>query len=442
MCRIIFWIVTKTTEPQELFSIMAKKTLLLCFIHGFKGDEKTFGEDYSFTRVLRDIVAVELPDVKVKVLVYPRYETRGNLGECVGRFRDWLQEKVIDLEVEAGTHSPTIDPSIHTILIGHSMGGIVAAETVIALTSDTPILPTTSSSPTTDDDSTGCTTGATDASVPFSNGLMFPYVQGVLAFDTPFFGVSPGIVAHGAEEKYNAASALAGQLGSFWAQAAGPAAAPGGSTRGTPAAGPDGAAAQAAAAVAATTAAAAAGSTSSSSRWGTWGKVAMAAGGAAVVAAGAGAAWYNRSNISTGVGWVSSHLEFIGVLGKPEELRRRVAYMARLQAEQGTGFVNVYTLLGRGAAQANIASLLYSRDRTFCVLPTGNAPCGTWREAKNDKAGDEVTAHISMFESEENPGYEDLVEAASDYISAMVRPTDWYKSAAQKKITYEPESLI
>jgi hypothetical protein len=36
-----------------------------------------------------------------------------------------LQNVVIDLEVEAGTPSPTVDPSVHVILIGHSMGSVV-----------------------------------------------------------------------------------------------------------------------------------------------------------------------------------------------------------------------------------------------------------------------------------------------------------------------------
>ncbi|KAL2104654.1 hypothetical protein VUR80DRAFT_9940 [Thermomyces stellatus] len=66
-----------------------KKTLLLVFIHGFKGGESTFGEEYQFTRHLRDNLARELPKVDVKVLVYPKYETRGDLGECVARFSDW-----------------------------------------------------------------------------------------------------------------------------------------------------------------------------------------------------------------------------------------------------------------------------------------------------------------------------------------------------------------
>ncbi|KAF7546966.1 hypothetical protein G7046_g9154 [Stylonectria norvegica] len=66
-----------------------KKTLVLCFIHGFKGGESTFGDDYQFTKHLRELVAKELPRINVEVLVYPRFETRGDLGDCVSRFRDW-----------------------------------------------------------------------------------------------------------------------------------------------------------------------------------------------------------------------------------------------------------------------------------------------------------------------------------------------------------------
>lgn len=66
-----------------------KKTLLLCFIHGFKGGEETFGHEYAFTEHLRELVQQELPKIDTKVIVYPKYETRGDLGECVGRFRDW-----------------------------------------------------------------------------------------------------------------------------------------------------------------------------------------------------------------------------------------------------------------------------------------------------------------------------------------------------------------
>lgn len=97
---------------------------------------------------------------------------------------DRLEDKVIDLEVAAGTTSPTAPPSARTVLVGHSMGGIVAAETAIGLASDKPI---------------GSSDGADEGEAAGLNGLMFPYVQGVLALDTPFLGISPGVVARGAE---------------------------------------------------------------------------------------------------------------------------------------------------------------------------------------------------------------------------------------------------
>jgi hypothetical protein len=63
-----------------------RKTLLLVFIHGFKGDDNTFA---NFPDRLRAVVARALPAVKVASVVYPKYETRGGLNECVGRFREW-----------------------------------------------------------------------------------------------------------------------------------------------------------------------------------------------------------------------------------------------------------------------------------------------------------------------------------------------------------------
>ncbi|KAL8741381.1 MAG: hypothetical protein Q9190_006006 [Brigantiaea leucoxantha] len=62
------------------------KTLLLCFIHGFKGDDNTF---CGFPDHLRALVSHALPRLTIKVVTYPQFETRGDLGECVGRFREW-----------------------------------------------------------------------------------------------------------------------------------------------------------------------------------------------------------------------------------------------------------------------------------------------------------------------------------------------------------------
>nr|DBA06986.1 TPA_asm: RNA-dependent RNA polymerase [Victorivirus fimbriatae] len=143
------------------------------------------------------------------------------------------------------------------------------------------------------------------------------------------FGLSPGIIAHGAEEKYMTASSVAGQLSDFWSRNA-PAAASAASASNV-ASGQSASAATTATAAAATAAAAATGS----SRWGTWGKLAIAAGGAAVVAAGAGAAWYNRDNISSGIGWVGEHPQLPAALANPEDRPKPRAETIPRQKEQG-----------------------------------------------------------------------------------------------------------
>lgn len=394
-----------------------KKTLLLCFIHGFKGGEQTFGNKYQFAEHLRALVAKDLPKINVKVLVYPPYETRGDLGDAVSRFRGWLEEKVIDIEVDAQTPSPTVDPSVRTILIGHSMGGIVAAETVIALASEKPIY---SEDGIQKDDK---------ATTTF-NSLMFPYIQGVLAFDTPYLGISPGVVAHGAEGHYqNAAAAMQqlGGLGSLWGatqsgkQGAASRAAPPKSAGALPAPEPGA-------------------NKNDGGGWGAWGKVAMFAGAGAAVAAGSAAAWMNRDQITSGWTWVSSHLEFVGCLARAEELKKRVRCMVRLGEEVDVGFANLYTRLGKAAPskQVSMVGTVLGRERTFCNLPSKMA-AGTWKEAVNDKAKDETEAHMGMFEPNENPGYERLSQNAKDLIVEWLQ-NDWYQTSAEPRPMLEESS--
>ncbi|KAG6002461.1 hypothetical protein E4U21_003027 [Claviceps maximensis] len=379
-----------------------KKTLVLCFIHGFKGGESTFGHDYQFTKHLRDIVAQKLPKVDVRVLVYPRYETRGDLGQCVSRFRDWLEEKVIDMEVASGAPSPTVDPSVRTILIGHSMGGIVAAELVIALASEKPIY---------------SEDGIEKAQEPIFSGVMFPYVQGVLAFDTPYLGIAPGVVAHGAEGHYQNAAATISQLNGLKSALWG---------------GSNTAKASSAALSASSEAAAGAAGAAATSGWGTWGKVAMYAGAASAVAASGAAAWINRDQITEGWSWASSHLEFVGCLARAEELKKRVECMVKLHEDLDVGFANLYTRLGKTASskRTSIVGTVLGKDRTFCNLPRTMA-AGEWMEAVNDAAADETLAHMAMFEEKENPAYEKLSHDAAGLIAQWSR-NEWYETSADE----------
>lgn len=333
------------------------------------------------------MLSVALPKIDVRAVTYPRYETRGDLEECVSRFRDWLLERVIDIEVANGTPSPTVDPSVHTILIGHSMGGIVAAETVIALANDQPIRHgggddnSEPGHPQHDGEGGGGEEGL--------NGMMFPYIQGVLAFDTPYLGIAPGVVAHGAESHYNSAAAALTQLSGLstviWGSggkdqppssnkrpvAALPAPEDHKTKNDKPNA-PEG------------------------GGWGKWGKIAVLAGAAGAVAASGAAAYMNREQITTGWSWVSSHLEFVGCLARGEELKDRVRTMVRLNQELDIGFANLYTRLGKAAApkQISMVGTVLGNQRTFCNLPSKLA-AGVWKEAINDAATDETGAHMS-----------------------------------------------
>ena len=288
-----------------------------------------------------------------------------------------LQEKVIDIEVSNATPSPTVEPSVHTVLIGHSMGGIVAADTLLALTSDLPL------------DSTSSSKDPRKAAEPL-NSFMFPYVQGVLAFDTPYLGISPGVVAHGAEGHYNTAtealsalSGLTGGLGGLW----GGKAASQADTKdkkepiaALPAPPPSDAPLPA---------------------WQRWGKIAAYAGAGAAVAAGGSLAYLKRDQITEGWSWVGSHLEFVGCLMRAEELKKRMVNVLKVNKELGVGYANLYTRLGKKAVSKENGSMVGSvigNTRTFCKVPTTEAAGkALWREAINDNATDEVLAHMCKY---------------------------------------------
>ena len=250
------------------------------------------------------------------------------------------------------------------------MGGIVAADALIAITSDIPIDSSTSS---------------TESAI---NAFMFPCIQGVLAFDTPYFGISPGLVAHGAEGHYKTATTaftqLSGLTGMVWG---GSAAAAAGAERGDTK--------QAKKPVAALPAPPKKDELPAVPAWQRWGKIAMYAGAAGAVAAGGAAAYMNRDQITEVWAWVGSHLEFVGCLMKVEELKKRVARVLRLNEELQIGFANLYTRLGKGATNqdGSVVGGVIGNQRTFCKLPKTDAK-KYFHEAVNDAATDETLAHM------------------------------------------------
>ena len=387
---------------------------------------------------------------------------------------------MIDIEVAHSTPSPTIDPSVHTVLIGHSMGGIVAAETLLALSNEQPLPAPTSTlsnpdapnfaSNTTLNSATGTSRpnppsdrrnvhhlySPTSEHAPLSPpSFMFPHIQGLLAFDTPFLGIDPGVIAHGAEGHYKTASSA---YSAFSEIATGL-----GFGKGGPASRSDPSLAtstkKAVGALPAPTSSAA--DAAAAPKWQSWGKYAMFAGAAGAVAAGGAAALYSqREKISAGFGWATSHLEFVGCLGRPEELRKRFERIGQVSDEREVGTGIFYTALGKGANTGygivSAGEVLKKGgsesgknggvERTFVSLPRKIREEGEskakgkgkdpekgvkWYRALNDKAKDETLAHMSMFFPRENPGFYRLGERAKDVIAAWV-DKGWYGTSEER----------
>ncbi|KAL1593372.1 hypothetical protein SLS60_010980 [Paraconiothyrium brasiliense] len=339
-----------------------------------------------------------------------------------------LQNKVIDLEVANGTPSPTVDPSVHTILVGHSMGGIVAAETLLSLIEDQPISSLQNSA------------SHSASSFQDSSSLMFPYIQAILAFDTPYLGIAPGVVAHGAEKHWNTASSaysaysnLAGAFG--WGKGT----EPGAQTAVNSGRMLEGAQRSAQAVSDANADAA------SVPLWQKYGRVALFAGAAGAVAAGGAAAYMKREQISEGLGWATSHLEFIGALARPEEMKKRLASITKLGQTHNIGFVNIYTTLGHAVDSQEKSSWtgkVVGRDRTFCNLPKGDLR-QYYVPAVNDKSTAETWAHMSMFDPKQNPGYYIMSEHAKEHVIDWAT-NEWYEDSdgAMKGVSIEEEEVL
>lgn len=336
------------------------------------------------------------------------------------------------------------------------MGGIIGAEMLILLASEKLITPPSHASPRDprlDDGIQGIEETA----------FMFPHIQGLLAFDTPFLGIAPGVVSFAAENHHRTAtaaySAVSNVANAFGWGAERP---PGnGNSKGS---NPTLALPSATGEAGVTSPSADAAATPS---WQRWGKYAMFAGAAGAAAAGGAAALYaNRDHFSAGWSWAGSHLEFVGCLARREELRRRVSAISTLQGERGVGCANIYTCLGKGAVDISSTagtkmnataggtsfSRLRSDIRTFCSLPEdvardssddptdpfdtdkpvpSSAPLArrmAWIKCINNKATDETMAHTNMFSPADNPEFYELSQTSRDILVGWVHK-GWYESS-------------
>ncbi|KAK4039505.1 hypothetical protein C8A01DRAFT_47068 [Parachaetomium inaequale] len=388
-----------------------KRILLLAFLHGFKGSEFTFAD---FPAHLKDIVANNLPDHEVTSVVYPKYETRGELAQSTAAFLEWLKERVMELrKAHLDNPWPPNDRNVGVILVAHSMGGFVATDCLFHILDE-------------------------HRQNESSGGPIFPLIQGILAFETPLNGLARSMFVYGAFSNYQKVSNV------FNIMTALSAATPAALSR---------LASKRAIGTATGRIAKRGSSSSSSPAWKAWQLIAMRTGTVGVIAAGGvaafmhrkkilegvrtvrsltredvvqgyqqsvdtvgqGLAYINRGNVGESFAWLSDHFTFVGALLKQNELNRR---LERLAALRGVGVCDVYASLGENGYWSGG---YFVPERTFCAIPSKDEP-----EAKLftrhviEGAKDEIAAHVGLFQKEKNKNYERMTNDAAKLI------VDWF----------------
>ena len=187
---------------------------VIVLVHGFKGDDTTFLDFPSrLKHNLTSLFAADVttprssmegnadggtssprPATQVHTLVYPAFATRGELSACVETFVAWLATQVAEIEMEYSMKSASHRKELaRVVLIGHSMGGIVVADAARSV--------------------------ARDCQKAEEKERMWPRIVGVMAYDTPYLGVHPGVFKHGATEAWGyvqQAQAVASSVGIGW----------------------------------------------------------------------------------------------------------------------------------------------------------------------------------------------------------------------------------
>ncbi|CAG8715751.1 8408_t:CDS:2, partial [Cetraspora pellucida] len=120
-----------------------------------------------------------------------------------------------------------------------------------------------------------------------------------------------------------------------------------------------------------------------------------------------GAVYSQKDNVSKSVEWLGSHLEYVGVLWKKDELKQRVENLVKVP---DITFHCFYTQIPPNGP--------LSSPRTFIFLPPPEM-LSYFSSAICDSK-DEIDAHIYMFDPEYNKYYYDLGHVSARRIIDMV----------------------
>lgn len=297
---------------------------------------------------------------------------------------------------------PPNDKSVGVILVAHSMGGFVATEALFHILDER--------------------AKSDDPKAP-----LFPMIQGILAFDTPFNGLARSMFVYGGFSNYQKVSSVFNVMTALSAAPAsismalkrGASSVPGSSRVTNPAA------------------------------WKTWQLVAVRTGTVGAIAAGGvaayvhrqkimegvqgvrnlkkqdivegyqqgvdrlgqGLAYVNRGNVGQSFAWLSDHFTFVGVLMKQQELNRRLERLANLK---GIGIHDIYCSMGENGYWSGG---YFVPERTFCAVPADDQPASNLfsRHVVNN-AEDEIQAHMSLFKPDKNEDYQLMIAKTSKLV--------------------------
>ncbi|POY76015.1 A/B superfamily hydrolase [Rhodotorula taiwanensis] len=363
--------------------------VLAVFLHGFKGGADTFA---AFPTRLQNTLTAR--GIAFEPVVYPPYDTRGELIVAVDNHVTWLTNLVAERTAkyrEAGGKG-----AVRVILFGHSMGGLVISDTLLKTIST--------------------------ASIP---------ILGLVAYDSPLLGLNPAVFKSTFDKALDYASkgqaalaALGAGYGFFRSATTSSSTDSASSSRN----GPPGPASASSGSKSASKSSksskevsvpppAESASATPGSNWLSLPYLA-AAGITGAAAAAFGAAYYNRDTLAQHWTWATSHLSFVGELWKQEELEQRLEMVVAAK-EKGIGFHNFYTLI---PAKGTVP------DRTFLILPHSAALRAHFSPAADTLASDEIHAHMDMFDKS------DGMYRLSQETAALVQ--DWVDKARRGEMGY------
>ncbi|KAI5795365.1 hypothetical protein DFH27DRAFT_564521 [Peziza echinospora] len=149
----------QSSSARDAAPLNRKRKLLLVYIHGFLGNTTSFNQlPTHLHNLLTYFLSISCPQYTVHTKVYPRFKTRHAIGDAAEMFSQWLADHEGD------------DTDI--VLLGHSMGGILAGEVVL--------LPPMHAY------------GDSGSERRYRHKIM-----GLVGFDVPFLGMHPGIITSG-----------------------------------------------------------------------------------------------------------------------------------------------------------------------------------------------------------------------------------------------------